>query len=522
MKKNFPVTQVERPFPEQGEIVSTTDLKGIITDCNELFVEVSGFTREELIGHNHNVVRHPDVPPAVFANAWDTLKSGKPWMGIVKNRCKNGDHYWVDAYITPVFTNGQISGYESVRFKASRDRIEAAEQLYKDVYAGKTLKSFFSMSTTTNLLIGLTVSMIIMLAAAFGFGAEKPGMLIAAFVLAFGVSAGNILWSTIRVRKAAIEAMEVIDNPVLQKLYLDEINDVAAIRLARYVQDAHLRTALSRLLHLAGRASRHSDTGAQVSRQASEYVFNQRSQTETVATAIEQMSASIADVSNSAVQATEAVDQVAEKARTGRGSLDRTTNAVTNLDGIMLRTSEVVNELSADAESIGSVTDVIQNIAEQTNLLALNAAIEAARAGEQGRGFAVVADEVRSLANRTAESTHEIRTLIEKLQVRVSQVVKVIDEGRQNTQSSVEDSRQISQELGFVLDSVEDIRSKIFVIATAVEQQNKVAHEIAGNVVSISDLSQKTTEMVNTGAAESEALQVIAHELKSMVERFKK
>ena len=119
MKKNLPVTEKEQPFPEGAEIVSATDLKGVITDCNQAFVDISGFSRDELIGTSHNIVRHPDVPPAVFANLWDTLKSGKPWMGIVKNRCKNGDHYWVDAYVTPIIENGQVTGYESVRVKPS-------------------------------------------------------------------------------------------------------------------------------------------------------------------------------------------------------------------------------------------------------------------------------------------------------------------------------------------------------------------------------------------------------------------
>ncbi len=522
MKKNFPVTQVEVPFPDKGEIVSTTDLKGIITDCNDLFVEVSGFSRDELIGYNHNVVRHPDVPPAIFADAWKTLKAGKPWMGIIKNRCKNGDHYWVDAYMTPILDKGQVVGYESVRFRASPERIAAAEKLYKDVYDAKSLKSPMAMPTMTNLLIGSTVSMLIMLFTALIFGNTSPIILFAALTVAFAISVGNIVWSTRRLKRAACEARQVIDNPVLQKLYIDEINDVAAIRLARYMQDSHLRTALSRLLHLSGRVSRHADAAAGVAQQASTYVGDQRSQTETVATAIEEMSASISDVANNARDVTESVDQVSALARQGRVSLDKTSDSVVKIDGVMLRTSEVVNELSDDAESIGSVTDVIQNIAEQTNLLALNAAIEAARAGEQGRGFAVVADEVRQLATRTAESTQEIRALIEKLQVRVSQVVQVIDEGRHNTQESVEDSHQVNEELGAVLDSVEEIRSKVFVIATAVEEQNKVASEIAGNVVAISDLSSKTTGVVATGAEESEALRTIAHELESMVERFRK
>ena len=126
MRNNQPVTQRERTFPAQQRLISTTDAKGVITYCNDAFVEISGFTREELLRAPHNLVRHPDVPGAVFAHMWTTLKQGLPWMGIVKNRCKTGDHYWVNAYVTPVFEGNQVVGYESVRIKPTAEQIRRA------------------------------------------------------------------------------------------------------------------------------------------------------------------------------------------------------------------------------------------------------------------------------------------------------------------------------------------------------------------------------------------------------------
>jgi aerotaxis receptor len=102
MKKNFPVTSVENDYNEDMEIISTTDTKGVITGVNDDFIKIAGFSEEELLGKSHNVVRHPDMPQAAFADMWGHLKDGKHWMGVVKNRCKNGDHYWVDAYVTPI------------------------------------------------------------------------------------------------------------------------------------------------------------------------------------------------------------------------------------------------------------------------------------------------------------------------------------------------------------------------------------------------------------------------------------
>ena len=132
MKKNFPVTGQEKLVPEGVRLVSRTDIKGIVTFANDAFVEMCGFSRDELVGSSHNIVRHPEVPPVVFEDMWNTLKQGLPWRGLVKNRCKNGDHYWVDAHVVPVRKNGETIGYMSVRTRPSRDDIPKAEMLYAE------------------------------------------------------------------------------------------------------------------------------------------------------------------------------------------------------------------------------------------------------------------------------------------------------------------------------------------------------------------------------------------------------
>ena len=116
----------ERSFSESEQLISSTDTDSVIRECNENFVNISGFTRDELIGQPHNIVRHPDMPAEAFKSLWDFIRQGKPWMGIVKNRCKNGDYYWVDAYITPIFSNGKITGYESVRRKPRKEDVQRA------------------------------------------------------------------------------------------------------------------------------------------------------------------------------------------------------------------------------------------------------------------------------------------------------------------------------------------------------------------------------------------------------------
>lgn len=139
MKQNFPVTQKERQVPPGEMLVSKTDLRGVITHTNSTFAEVSGYRPDELVGQSHNLVRHPDVPPQVFADMWNTLKNGQPWRGIVKNRAKNGDHYWVESFIMPLMVDGKITGYQSVRRRARREDIEAAEKHYEEIVLGKAV-----------------------------------------------------------------------------------------------------------------------------------------------------------------------------------------------------------------------------------------------------------------------------------------------------------------------------------------------------------------------------------------------
>ncbi|MDZ4073762.1 MAG: PAS domain-containing protein, partial [Hylemonella sp.] len=130
MRINLPVTQHEFPFPSEQTLVSVTDLKGRITYCNQAFIDISGYSREELLGQAHNIVRHPDMPEEAFRDMWETIEAGSPWSGLVKNRRKNGDHYWVQANATPMRDGERITGYLSVRSRPARADVEAAEQLY--------------------------------------------------------------------------------------------------------------------------------------------------------------------------------------------------------------------------------------------------------------------------------------------------------------------------------------------------------------------------------------------------------
>ncbi|MAC45709.1 MAG: chemotaxis protein [Oceanospirillum sp.] len=268
---------------------------------------------------------------------------------------------------------------------------------------------------------------------------------------------------------------------------------------------------------VAAAASQLSSTTEQTTR----VITRQTSETDHVATAINEMAATIHQVAQSALQAASTTREADAQAQDGKQNIHETAHTVSSLSDEVGRATEVIQQLEAQAENISSVLDVIGGIAEQTNLLALNAAIEAARAGEQGRGFAVVADEVRTLASRTQESTHEIEQMIEQLQAGAKQAVTVMENSRTSTQLTAEKAMATQGALDTISASIQGVNDMINQIASAAEQQSSVAEEINRNVVNIVDLSNDTAQASEQTSQASAELHTLAEQLKQLVHRFK-
>jgi methyl-accepting chemotaxis protein len=247
----------------------------------------------------------------------------------------------------------------------------------------------------------------------------------------------------------------------------------------------------------------------------------QHSATDQVATAITEMSATVQEVARNASDAADAATEADRNVLQGQEVVQKTIGAITDLAQDVDNAAHVIRDLSTNSDNIGKVLDVIKGIAEQTNLLALNAAIEAARAGEQGRGFAVVADEVRTLASRTQESTQEIQEMIEKLQDGAGNAVKVMETGCDKAQTTVTLAEDAGAALKAITTSVNDISQMNVQIATAAEEQNAVTEDINRNVVDISSVSDSTAEASNQIETATSSLAVLAAELQQQVDQFR-
>lgn len=247
----------------------------------------------------------------------------------------------------------------------------------------------------------------------------------------------------------------------------------------------------------------------------------QSAETEQVAAAMNQMSATVQEVAGNTAGASDAANDADTRSSEGNAVVKRTVAGIAALAEEVDHTAQVVAKLKEETRHIGSVLDVIRDIAEQTNLLALNAAIEAARAGEQGRGFAVVADEVRSLASRTQQSTQEIQSMITRLQAGAEEAVQAMDTGREKAEVSVHEAEQAGLALDAITDVVNVIRQQNAQIAAAADEQSKTAEYINQSIVNITTIAQETNQGAENVASASEELARLAVDLQAAVGRFR-
>ena len=406
------VTQNEYPLDDDTTLMSTTDIHSYITHANDTFVQVSGYPLDELTGQPHNMVRHPDMPKAAFADMWYTLQQGEPWSGIVKNRRKNGDHYWVRANAVPMVRHGKVTGYMSIRTKATAEEIATVEPLYRALNDGSCKKRIHKGLVVGKGWLGklpamplrwrvrsvMAVLFAVLAATLVATSAGWMPLVAAAVVMLLGTllfeqqivrPVENVARQALRVATGERNSVQHLNRSDELGLTLRAIGQLGL--MCRWL----INDVSSQVVSVRDGSDRLARGNEDLNDRTRQTVANVQ---QTVAT-MNQMAASVQSNSETAAE----VDKLSVAA----------SSAATKGGNAMQTVVKTMDDIADSTQRIGSITSLINDIAFQTNILALNAAVEAARAGEQGKGFAVVAGEVRHLASRSASAANDIRKLID-------------------------------------------------------------------------------------------------------------
>ena len=507
MRNNQPVTDREYLFPPGQNLVSTTDLQGRILYCNPAFIEVSGFERDELLGQPHNMIRHPDMPAEAFRDMWETIASGHPWSGLVKNRRKNGDHYWVMANVTPLMEGSRVAGYMSVRTEPEREQVRAAEALYRQLREeaqqarplhrlhrgqlervdalGRLLARL--RPGPQSALAGLFLLQALVLALVFPLGGAWAVTAGALSALAGG-------WLARRLLSGPVDALLPFANrmaagDLTQSLGREQRGHSGRLALAMNQLNVNLQSVVRDARTEAHKMQAATSDIATGNLELSQRTESQASSLQQTAASMEQITGTVRQTTASAHQASELAREASAVAANGQAAVDEVSRT---MDAIRLSSSKMAD-----------IIQVIDTIAFQTNILALNAAVEAARAGDSGRGFAVVASEVRALAQRSATAAREIKSLIEASACDVEAGHRHAGQAQQTMHGAVESVQRVAALISGIeraateqLDGISQVNSAVASLDIITQQNAALVEQIAAAAAALKDQADTVSDTV--------------------------
>ena len=493
-------------YSNDDSLISTTDADSHITFCNDDFCKVAGFQEEELLGKAHNIIRHDDMPKPAFGQLWEYIQSGKSWMGLVKNKCKDSGHYWVSAFVTPILDkDGKVFEYQSVRTQPSDEQIKRASTLYAQLKKGKAKVRRINMM---NWLLSIVMVQFISLLLLATNLISSP--IASAIIIPLCLSQLLIMFR-FKQRLSVINKMALsnYDNALMEKPYTGHCDDLSSVELTMIMKRAELRAVTARAKETADALLLATKDEVKNSEMINGELAEQDIATDAMSASAEEMLSAIDQVAEQAKQSAEFSNSAQKMASKGTATINEAVDNVTALSILLDDTSHTLQQLHTDVGNIDSILVMVEGIADQTNLLALNAAIEAARAGEHGRGFAVVADEVRALSVKTSSFIGDIHSKIEILQATVDKSAILMQQGKDASEVSLSKSQEGREAFQAIVGDLSSINEQSTNTSKAITEQVQVTQGIIEHVdrmqsaisttKSLSGLSvERTKELVDS------------------------
>jgi len=538
------VANVETVLPENVFIYSQTNLKGVIVEANEAFAQISAYRREDMIGKPHNMVRHPDMPKEAFADMWRSLKAGRPWQGVVKNRRSDGGYYWVLANVSPVRENGRVVGFQSLRSKPTREQINGAALAYRQIRAGSRALKIqegqavpagsrwvqIVASLDFQLLAGAFMALLTALAApAAMFLGSGHALLHGCAVALCGFSGLFAAYTLLHILPRQKRDLGRIES------YLDNVLSSGNLnRPFDFERQGRMGAIGSKLgllvgwvkstVQCIGDAVVYMRNGTEDVLKAvieiDQAASSQSTATASVAAAATELGLTIAEVSQHLQTTETTVGDTGRKATEGAAVSQRATDQIHNLALAIKNASTEVEALGTSSAEVGQIAGVIREIANQTNLLALNASIEAARAGEAGRGFAVVANEVRSLADRTMKATGKIDALILTIKGDSDRAISGMRAGAAQVGEGVALVQQAQDALNDINSLMSEAVRRVTEISSASSQQTEAMNDIGANISHVAAMTEQSVGVVNRTTGLIELLSPMVDRVKKAVAQY--